>query len=304
MIIDCHGHYTTAPKQLQEFRDAQLAGSAAQLAPISDDELRESVETNQLRILRERGGDLMIFSPEGVGDGAPRARPRDGRRLGAGEQRPRRPGGRALPGQLRRRLPAAADPGRIAGRRRRGAAPLRRGARLRRRQPQPRPVRRLLDLPADDRPVLVPGLRGAGRARRAGDGARVELVQPELPRPRRALPQRRHLGVHAAARGRPVRALPDAAAGHPARRRGGPVPLGPLPGAGDAHGPAGPVDAAAQRLLRHLRLPPAGHRPADPRDPDREHPVRLRDARRRARRGPGDRHRLGRHEDSTSTRRA
>ena len=27
MIIDCHGHYTTAPKQLQEFRDAQLAGA-------------------------------------------------------------------------------------------------------------------------------------------------------------------------------------------------------------------------------------------------------------------------------------
>ena len=67
MIIDCHGHYTTAPKQLQEFRDAQLAGSAPQLARISDDELRDSVETNQLRILRERGGDLMIFSPKASG---------------------------------------------------------------------------------------------------------------------------------------------------------------------------------------------------------------------------------------------
>ena len=67
MIIDCHGHYTTAPKQLQEFRDAQLAGSSAQLAPISDDELRASVEGNQLRILRARGGDLMIFSPKASG---------------------------------------------------------------------------------------------------------------------------------------------------------------------------------------------------------------------------------------------
>ena len=67
MIIDCHGHYTTAPKQLQQFRDAQLAGSSPQLAPISDDELRESVETNQLRILRERGGDVMIFSPKASG---------------------------------------------------------------------------------------------------------------------------------------------------------------------------------------------------------------------------------------------
>jgi 4-oxalmesaconate hydratase len=67
LIIDCHGHYTTAPKQLQEFRDAQLAGAGTQLAPISDDELRDSVENNQLRILRERGGDVMIFSPKASG---------------------------------------------------------------------------------------------------------------------------------------------------------------------------------------------------------------------------------------------
>ena len=26
MIIDCHGHYTTAPAAHQKFRDAQLAG--------------------------------------------------------------------------------------------------------------------------------------------------------------------------------------------------------------------------------------------------------------------------------------
>ena len=25
MIIDCHGHYTTAPGALQKFRDAQIA---------------------------------------------------------------------------------------------------------------------------------------------------------------------------------------------------------------------------------------------------------------------------------------
>lgn len=25
MIIDCHGHYTTAPQQLQDYRDAQIA---------------------------------------------------------------------------------------------------------------------------------------------------------------------------------------------------------------------------------------------------------------------------------------
>ena len=32
---------------------------------------------------------------------------------------------------------------------------------------------------------------------------------------------------------------------------------------------------AEQHLLRHLRLPPAGHRPADQGDPGRQHPVRL-----------------------------
>jgi len=25
MIIDCHGHYTTAPRALQAYRDAQIA---------------------------------------------------------------------------------------------------------------------------------------------------------------------------------------------------------------------------------------------------------------------------------------
>ena len=26
MIIDCHGHYTTAPKALEDWRNAQIAG--------------------------------------------------------------------------------------------------------------------------------------------------------------------------------------------------------------------------------------------------------------------------------------
>jgi 4-oxalmesaconate hydratase len=70
VIIDCHGHYTTAPAQLKAFRRAQLARLADPglpepvLAPISDEEIRASIEENQLRMLRERGGDLMIFSPQ------------------------------------------------------------------------------------------------------------------------------------------------------------------------------------------------------------------------------------------------
>lgn len=73
MIIDCHGHYTTASPQHQRFRDAQLARlSDPDLPPpspaeISDDEIRESLETNQLARLRERGADLTIFSPKASG---------------------------------------------------------------------------------------------------------------------------------------------------------------------------------------------------------------------------------------------
>jgi 4-oxalmesaconate hydratase len=63
MIIDCHGHFTTAPDAHQEFRAAQLAGQAPAPARISDDEVRASIEPHQLRVLRERGGDLMLFSP-------------------------------------------------------------------------------------------------------------------------------------------------------------------------------------------------------------------------------------------------
>ena len=70
MIIDCHGHYTTTPAAHKRFREAQLARLAdpslaePEPAEIGDDEIRESIESNQLKLLRERGGDLMIFSPQ------------------------------------------------------------------------------------------------------------------------------------------------------------------------------------------------------------------------------------------------
>jgi 4-oxalmesaconate hydratase len=63
MIIDCHGHFTTAPAAHQEFRAAQRAGRSPAPAAISDDDLREAIEPNHLRVLRERGLDLMLFSP-------------------------------------------------------------------------------------------------------------------------------------------------------------------------------------------------------------------------------------------------
>ena len=69
MIIDCHGHYTTAPKKLTDFREAQIAhfkdasSPAPRLEAISDDEIHESIEKNQLRLIKERGADMTIFSP-------------------------------------------------------------------------------------------------------------------------------------------------------------------------------------------------------------------------------------------------
>jgi 4-oxalmesaconate hydratase len=75
MIIDCHGHYTTAPPQLDAFRKAQIAAlsdpkaAVGQGPRISDDEIRASLEGAQLKLQRERGTDLTIFSPRASGMG-------------------------------------------------------------------------------------------------------------------------------------------------------------------------------------------------------------------------------------------
>lgn len=76
MIIDCHGHYTTAPRELEAYRQSQIAGlgdpshvPARGTLKISDDQIRESVEKAQLRLQRERGTDLTIFSPRAAGMG-------------------------------------------------------------------------------------------------------------------------------------------------------------------------------------------------------------------------------------------
>jgi 4-oxalmesaconate hydratase len=73
VIIDIHGHYTTEPPALQRFRDRQLAGladSARRPASsdlgITDEMLVNSVQP-QLRLQKERGTDLTIFSPRASG---------------------------------------------------------------------------------------------------------------------------------------------------------------------------------------------------------------------------------------------
>jgi 4-oxalmesaconate hydratase len=68
MIIDCHGHYTTAPEAHNQWRIDQLAafkaGEPSPVYPeISDEVIIESIEKNQLKLITERGSDLTIFSP-------------------------------------------------------------------------------------------------------------------------------------------------------------------------------------------------------------------------------------------------
>jgi 4-oxalmesaconate hydratase len=68
MIIDCHGHYTTAPAAHTSWREAQQAAYRSGERPppyptITDDEIRETLEGSQLRLMAERGIDLTVFSP-------------------------------------------------------------------------------------------------------------------------------------------------------------------------------------------------------------------------------------------------
>jgi 4-oxalmesaconate hydratase len=70
MIIDCHGHFTTAPPALGQWREKQIRAyeeSGARVSPdeleIGDDEIRAAVADGQLKLQTERGTDLTLFSP-------------------------------------------------------------------------------------------------------------------------------------------------------------------------------------------------------------------------------------------------
>ena len=74
MIIDCHGHYTTSPPEHEAWRAAQIQAvqEGAPVPPrprITDGQIRASIEGGQLRVQRERGTDLTIFSPRAAGMG-------------------------------------------------------------------------------------------------------------------------------------------------------------------------------------------------------------------------------------------
>src|SRR4029453_17423289 len=69
-VIDIHGHYTTVPQAVRQFREQQLAavrdGSQQTtlervILRFSDDQIRESVQ-EQLKFQRERGTDVTLFS--------------------------------------------------------------------------------------------------------------------------------------------------------------------------------------------------------------------------------------------------
>ena len=248
MIIDCHGHYTTAPPALRRVarpadrrahRPGPSAPDAAADLRISDDELRREHRAEPAAAhgrARHRPHGLLAA---GVLHGPPRRRlrrpPPSGRPSATSSATASASSTRSAssPPRCSRSRPASTRPpaSRSSPAASRSSVPSRSNL-------QPGPVRRPLDGPAADGPLLVPGLREDGRVRHPGDGPRQHQRQPGLPHHRRALPQRRHHRVHAADPGRPVRRLPDPAAGHPARRRRRPVPLGPLPGPGHGAGEA------------------------------------------------------------------
>ena len=72
MIIDVHGHYTTAPRGLQAYRGGQVGqlGRPSKGKPdITDDEIKKSIIDGQLKLQNDRGTDLALFSPTAGGMG-------------------------------------------------------------------------------------------------------------------------------------------------------------------------------------------------------------------------------------------
>ena len=124
---------------------------------------------------------------------------------------------------------------------------MRPGLWLRRHQPQPRSVRRPLDEPAADRPLVVSDLREDGGMGHPGDGACLDELQSRFPHHRRPLHQRRHDRGDAVHSRSAVQGFPDAALRRSARRRRRALSLGPLSRARAGTEEAAPHRAAARR---------------------------------------------------------
>ena len=76
LVVDCHGHYTTEPPAMLDWRKRQIAAindpaqspTPASLT-ISDDEIRASLTGRQLKLQAERGIAMALFSPRAGGMG-------------------------------------------------------------------------------------------------------------------------------------------------------------------------------------------------------------------------------------------
>ena len=273
MIIDCHGHYTTAPaphndvarsSSSRAFKDRRARAPALprDLRRRDPRDDREEPAAPAARA-RRRHDDLLAA---GLGDGATTSATRRVELgLDARLQRPDQAGRRPVSRQLRRRVPAAA----VARRRRsRTRSPsssaacsswASSGCNL-----NPDPSRRPLDRAAADRPRT--GIRSTRRW--SSSTCRRWSTSRASCNPNFHATGAHYINADTTAfmqflAGRPLRGLPDAALRHPARRRRRALPLGPLPRA-RRHAQAAAAARARdeERLLRHLRLPPAGHRPA------------------------------------------
>ncbi len=211
LIIDCHGHYTTAPDAHQQFRDKQLA------------RLKDPSAAGAVAGAHQRRRDPRDDREEPAASCSASAAPtsRSSRRA------PRR--WRITSATRRRRRPGRA-PATISSsasstciRRTSSACASCRSRRACRSRTRSRSSKRCVTelgfvgcnlnpdpsgghwtVAAAHRQALVSVLREDGRARRAGDDPRVGVVQSELPCDRRALHQRRHDGVHAVHRRRSV----------------------------------------------------------------------------------------------------
>ncbi|SFT13671.1 4-oxalmesaconate hydratase [Methylobacterium sp. yr668] len=76
LVIDCHGHYTTEPAAMLDWRKRQIGalndpGQSPKPSDlqVSDDAVRASVSGRQLKLQSERGISLALFSPRAGGMG-------------------------------------------------------------------------------------------------------------------------------------------------------------------------------------------------------------------------------------------
>lgn len=75
-VIDCHGHYTTEPPAMLDWRRRQIAAiddpgqsPRPDSLRVSDDEIRASLTGKQLKLQAERGIAMALFSPRAGGMG-------------------------------------------------------------------------------------------------------------------------------------------------------------------------------------------------------------------------------------------